>query len=246
MKIMKAFSITTFIVFLLLQLCYAQTAAKAIVFKVSWENGEYEISDVRVVLGKAPEAWYKGEYLIKLKSADGKTLYQTTVRKLDIKLEPSEIPNIDELYITKDDENLLALDYDSLIGAKRGMMILMVPYIENARYLRFQHGMAVLAEYDLSKLCNNDGVCDVTENYLSCESDCKPNKKDGYCLHLKDSVCDPDCAEGIDPDCAGKKRAENDRLQPKLVEGKLLYFFIAFIILVSVVYILKKKRDKNG
>ena len=35
MKIMKTFSITTFIVFLLLQLCYAQTAAKAIVFKVA-------------------------------------------------------------------------------------------------------------------------------------------------------------------------------------------------------------------
>ena len=126
MKIMKAFSIT-FIVFLLLQLCYAQTAAKAVVFKVGWENGEYEISDVRVVLGKAPEAWYGGEYLIKLKSADGKTLYQTTVRKLDIKLGPSEIPNIDELYISDEDKNLLALDYDSLIGAKKGMMILMAP-----------------------------------------------------------------------------------------------------------------------
>lgn len=224
--------------------CFAQTIDKAVVFTLSWKDGKYKISDVRVVLGKAPEACYKGEYLLKLKNKEGKTLYQTTVRKLNIKLEPSKIPNIDDLYIT--DENILALDYDPLIGAKEGMMFLMVPYVEEAKYLSFQHDKTVLAEYDLSELCNNNGICEETENYLSCKSDCKLNEKDGYCLHLKDSVCDPDCAEGLDIDCAQIEGKEGEKPRLKLPEEKLLYFFGAFIILVLAIYIWKKRVSKYG
>lgn len=59
-----------------------------------------------------------------------------------------------------------------------------------------------------SILCNNNKICDNSENYLSCPDDCLINAKDGICMNAKeneekdyweDGVCDEDCYK--DDDC---------------------------------------------
>ena len=51
------------------------------------------------------------------------------------------------------------------------------------------------------QFCNNDGVCNGSESYLSCWTDCKSYAQDGICINKLDDGCDLDCAEGIDPNC---------------------------------------------
>lgn len=50
-------------------------------------------------------------------------------------------------------------------------------------------------------LCNNNGICNQYESYLSCPSDCPLKSRDGICIKDRDGTCDPDCSEGADPDC---------------------------------------------
>lgn len=49
--------------------------------------------------------------------------------------------------------------------------------------------------------CNYNGVCDPGENYGNCFQDCFSGGRDDYCDRKDDLICDPDCAEGADPDC---------------------------------------------
>ena len=53
--------------------------------------------------------------------------------------------------------------------------------------------------------CNGNGICDTTETYQTCPRDCPLDKKDTVCAAVKDSVCDPDCLPGVDPDCTNTR-----------------------------------------
>ena len=232
------------LVLLAMSSAYAQSTEKLLFFRISWSEGKYVIDDVKVILGEVAEVSYEGEYLIKLKDSSGNTLYQTSVRKINMQLEVSEIPDIGD-YAVAIDENFaqLTVNYDEVFGTKEGQMFLVVPYVEEASSLVFQHGKIKLAEYPLKKLCNNNGICEQNENYLSCASDCKPDEKDGYCIRFKDDVCDPDCAYGIDPDCE-KKHAESRPDIFKLLRDKISYI-ILFIIIGSIIayfYFVKKRK----
>jgi hypothetical protein len=48
--------------------------------------------------------------------------------------------------------------------------------------------------------CNRNGICDGTETYLNCASDCT-GKQEGNCDAVPDGVCDPDCGRTGEPDC---------------------------------------------
>ncbi len=49
--------------------------------------------------------------------------------------------------------------------------------------------------------CNRNGLCDASENQLSCPQDCPSGSPDRYCDGAQDAVCDPDCGRNQDPDC---------------------------------------------
>lgn len=75
-----------------------------------------------------------------------------------------------------------------------------IPYSEEAVKIVLTHNDNVIFEEELN-FCNNNDVCDSTENHHSCSQDCVSGSGDGYCDGIHDAVCDPDCAVGIDLDC---------------------------------------------
>lgn len=77
-----------------------------------------------------------------------------------------------------------------------------LPYFGNNASITIYKEGSLIFEYDLNKLCDNNGSCDKFENHLSCPYDCPLNQSDKLCIPSYDGSCDPDCAQGIDPDCA--------------------------------------------
>ncbi len=73
-----------------------------------------------------------------------------------------------------------------------------VPFDSKFKSLEVVRNGTILLYTELD-LCNNNGRCDLNENYYSCPADCYA-ALDNVCIAKQDSVCDPDC--GLqDPDC---------------------------------------------
>lgn len=79
-----------------------------------------------------------------------------------------------------------------------------IPYTPSVRKVTLRHGKKAIYSRTLN-FCNKNKRCDKTENHLTCPQDCPKHKKDGICLKRVDSICDPDCRHGVDPDCLKKK-----------------------------------------
>ncbi|MFZ2975702.1 MAG: DUF333 domain-containing protein [Candidatus Moraniibacteriota bacterium] len=54
----------------------------------------------------------------------------------------------------------------------------------------------------LSSICGDSSCNPLEENYSSCSKDCSSGQEDYYCDKVADSLCDPDCFQGEDPDCS--------------------------------------------
>ncbi len=78
-----------------------------------------------------------------------------------------------------------------------------IPYTRGMYELVLHHRDKVIFSKILN-FCNNDKVCDTTETYLTCPGDCPLNQKDKICINRNEGICDPDCLEGVDPDCGGE------------------------------------------
>ena len=85
-----------------------------------------------------------------------------------------------------------------------------IPYTGTMQKLEVYKGEKQIFASDLN-FCNSNGACDSTETYQTCPRDCPLDKKDTVCAAVKDSVCDPDCLPGVDPDC---KTTNSDRRNP--------------------------------
>jgi hypothetical protein len=88
-----------------------------------------------------------------------------------------------------------------------------IPYHENSKLVLTKNGVVLFERQLDSLLCNNNSKCEPNENFASCPTDCLIDSKDGYCNPKTDSVCDPDCYEGVDYDCYLKKveKKEEDK-----------------------------------
>jgi len=213
---------------LLLPLAAAQQAEKVIYATIKWNNGSFEISNLSVTIDYRTEINQNGNYLVKLIGKNGKTLYQLKIAKFISRVPAPADANFEEK------QKWYADKY------KYGEMAVFLPYLKEAKTLSFEHGTSILARANLSKLCNEDGKCNNNENYLSCPEDCKLNKKDNYCLAQKDGTCDPDCAQGIDPDC-------KTTTKPKIANSTRGFIIVGAIIATIILIIWSKKRkNKNN
>lgn len=75
-----------------------------------------------------------------------------------------------------------------------------IPYNPDMRELRLYHGDKLIFSKVLN-FCDNDGICGSSETFESCPQDCPLNRNDVICLPDEDGFCDPDCWQGVDPDC---------------------------------------------
>lgn len=213
-------------------LVQAEQPTKTLFFRVLWEDGHYKIDELRTVMDYPLETDENGNYLVKLVDEKGITLYQHKTKKFNMELMPSREPELGEMT-----EGEIVIDFDELYGTKKGQMFFILPYLKEAKTLTFEHGTNILAKADLSILCNYNGKCEETENYLSCPEDCSLSEKDNYCLAYKDGTCDPDCIEGIDPDCGEEKKPSGFDL--------IGITIIAGITLILLLILLSKKRKKQ-
>lgn len=211
-----------FLFFSFLGIARADSPSKCLFFRVSWNNGDYNIDSLSVVMDYPLGVDENGNYLVKLRDKDGTTLYQHKTKRFSMELEPSALVSAGEI-----GEERMEIDHDELFGTKQGQMFFILPYTERAQTLSFEHGENVLTRVDLGVLCNENGVCEEEENYLSCPTDCPLEKKDNYCLARVDKVCDLDCAEGIDLDCEKESEtSEGER------EGFSEFVWIQAIVLI--------------
>ena len=112
-------------------------------------------------------------------------------------------------------------------------VLLKVPYNPNMRRLEVYKGEKLLFSSEIN-LCNRDGLCQTeNENYLSCPKDCPLEKTDEFCIKEEDGTCDPDCLEGVDPDCK-----ENSNTGVYLV-------FVFLTAVIIVLFSLYRRRQNE-
>lgn len=78
-----------------------------------------------------------------------------------------------------------------------------IPYTRGMYELLLYHKEEAIFSKTLD-FCNSDDVCDTTETYLTCPDDCPLDREDKICIDRDEGICDPDCLEGVDPDCKGE------------------------------------------
>jgi len=74
-----------------------------------------------------------------------------------------------------------------------------------------------------------DGICGAGENYLTCPQDCPSGGEDNYCDGVRDGICDPDCMENEDVDCAKGR-------------GKFVLILILIVVVVLLFVLYKRTR----
>jgi hypothetical protein len=114
------------------------------------------------------------------------------------------------------------------------LVVARLPYTDVGS-LNILFNNSLVTSYDLSGLCNANGVCDGFENYLSCALDCPLASPDNVCVSTEDAVCDPDCAVGVDIDCVAEDVKQKTGLLIVLV------VFGVLVPLVSIVYRLRRR-----
>ncbi len=90
--------------------------------------------------------------------------------------------------------------YDAGIGLEKMHYVSKLPFSNEIRRIGIYYkGIEVYSAK--INACNENGACGERENAISCPADCPQSGKDGWCMKADDGICDPDCAEGFDPDC---------------------------------------------
>ncbi|MEM0360663.1 MAG: hypothetical protein QXK06_04995 [Candidatus Diapherotrites archaeon] len=227
-------SIVFFAILLLLPLpCTAKEPVKTFMVSVESNDGVLSIESVKVVADYLSETESTGQHAIKLKNAENKTLYQLLVYMGVVAFPPYGA----ETQMTEEDFNKF---YEN--AEKNFTKTIWLPYMENARFVVLEGLNGEIARFDLSVLCNHDGKCNPNENFLSCEQDCPLEKKDNYCLPLKDKICDPDCITGIDLDCIEQTPTPSPSIEKQ--SDFLPIIALVFIAIVVLVFLRKKLKRK--
>ncbi|MFH1721334.1 MAG: hypothetical protein ABH950_01880 [Candidatus Altiarchaeota archaeon] len=118
---------------------------------------------------------------------------------------------------------------------------------------------SVSADRDcLTRFCGN-GWCERWENNIICLADCPLNKSDKFCVHIRDEVCDPDCALREDPDCFEERcpggvcgvaeKIQKQKKKEEAIKGLnlnrfLIYVFIGCILFFVFVTYLDRRKSR--
>ncbi len=191
-----------------------------------YKNDSVSLNTMRVI-ESAPSIYIEpGDYKIEILNAAGEKIFEQQYRLLFMIL--SDPPT--------------ETDYDTVY--------LKTNYVPEMRKVKIYDKDTEIFSHDI-ELCNSDGVCDEAyETIFNCPNDCSPEKKESICNSDADGVCDPNCAEGVDPDCVTATTTTiNETLIDKINTQNILLPAILVILLVLIVVELsiklKKKKDNS-
>jgi len=215
---------------LILPFFQAQGMVKALAVEISAVNGEIQIDNAQTVIDYLDEQAAEAPYLVKLKDTQGKTLYQLQTFLFSIET-PGQGLELDPDY---DIEEFLENQKDNF------HTIAFIPFEEEQVYITLESAEGELGRFALHELCNSNGSCQETENYLSCPNDCPLEEKDVYCFPAVDEICDPDCLAEVDPDCMVGPDPAKPVPEPGI--SPILLALSAAILIVIALIIFKMKK----
>ena len=128
----------------------------------------------------------EGSYSLLLKNNNNNTLFNYTFQAFYDYSGPME-----------KGENYSGINLDSYD------LSLKIEYDDEMYKIELWYNEAIIFS-EILDFCNQDGICNGSETYLSCWQDCRAWSADGLCINNLDGNCDPDCAEGVDLDCKQK------------------------------------------
>ena len=154
-----------------------------------WLSRDGKVEEARIILGYGrPTRYYQtgGAYELAVLSREGEPLWRQT---LDIRFDYNGPVYLD-------------VDYSDILY-ERFPLHYRIPHSQGMQELVLRlDGEVIFSE--VLDFCNGNAVCDANETHLSCPRDCPSGAEDGVCVARDEGACDPDCAEGVDPDCEGE------------------------------------------
>lgn len=163
-----------FSILFMISSAYADTILS--IYLEVFKNNTVILDELKVMSGRATAYTISGDYKLEILDNNNKVLIEKSINlNFMIMSDPPQPTN------------------SSFINQK-------LDFNSSMKYVKlFFNGTEIFSREIIP--CNNNGVCDEYESYLSCPSDCPLNELDGICTKDNDGVCDPDCSPGADPDC---------------------------------------------
>ncbi len=185
---------------------------------LNYKNGALSVEEITVKTGSLSQKADEGSYTAQLISFDESVLYSkkfeiiTVIRGENFDLNTGTIAasemKLNETNIT-----------------------LQLPYFAEGKQVNIYNKNIKALEIPVLQFADTCGnaVCDPQESYESCNKDCKSGGKDDYCDSVSDGVCDSDCADGQDGDCAVAAQQDYGRyLAAVVAAGGLLVILLVF------------------
>jgi len=141
-----------------------------------YKNDSVVLEELRIVRGGDSPYSSAGGYRLEILDGNGEKLFEDSYNlRFMMFSDPPEMMDFSTLYLKPE-------------------------YTPEMKTIKLYHDEREIFSQEIN-LCDNDGVCNEHETFLSCPSDCPLDERDGICIKDRDGVCDPDCDEGADPDC---------------------------------------------
>lgn len=166
----------------LLNSVYAGTLSYSVILQ--YDLGNFSLKDIKLVGAASPREASEGGYTAKIISYNGEILYSTSFNM--------DLERYYALPVSRDKSQKNASQAKTSLN-------LLLPYYPNAQKIVISKGKDELLRIDVSRyaVCDQDGICEgletsqvcpgdctcgnklceATEDYMSCSSDCVPEQK---------------------------------------------------------------------
>ncbi len=227
---------------------FAEVEVKTYIVGLQYSNGSVNIESVIVSTTFFVQNESDGSYELDVISFNNKILYSTKFDFQQGRIYDSPPGNI----FDETGKQIIIPEFESIQDTNDAYIELYVPYFHNGKELRvYDSSRTLLAKTSIAHFADlcGDNICQESESYESCPSDCLSGSADDYCDRAADKICDPDCAEERDVDCLVEGAKLFERAPKAGIPSNNLQLFLTLIgiigIIVTVVVIFARIRAKE-
>jgi hypothetical protein len=139
---------------------------------LDYDKGNITLNNIKLVENQQELDFSKnvGDYEFKIKSFSGIELFSTRF-EIDTKVYSAPLPE----WFDDEGNQIIIPEEDDNIELEKTYKVIFAPYFENAKEGIFEKNDYSLLSVNLAdySICNENQICDGTEDYMSCPSDCK-------------------------------------------------------------------------